>query len=74
MSNGYRARIYPVTQAYGHRHHSQFIVLSRCTAAQARSAPNVALSRGAGWGGGGGCAPFTDSPSPSAPIIGESSL
>ena len=43
MSNGYRARISPVTQAYGHRQHSQFIVFSRCTAAQARSAPNVAL-------------------------------
>ena len=33
-----------MTQAYGHRHESQFIVLTCCTAAQTRSVPNVALS------------------------------
>ena len=33
----------PVTQAYDHSHHSQFIVLPCCTAAQTRAVPNVAL-------------------------------
>ena len=33
----------PVSQAYGHSHHSQFIVLPHCTVAQTRPVPNVAL-------------------------------
>ena len=44
MGNAYCARVYtPVTQAYGHRPHSQWIVVPCCTAAQPRPVPNVAL-------------------------------
>ena len=32
-----------VTQAYGHSHNSQYIVLPCCTAAQTKLVPNVAL-------------------------------
>ena len=43
MSTDTKLAYTPVTQAYGHSHHSQFIVLSCCTAAQTRPVPNVAL-------------------------------
>ena len=33
-----------MTQAYGHSHDAQYIVLTRCTAAQLRSVLNIALS------------------------------
>ena len=60
MSKRYRALAHtPVTQAYGHSHDSQYIVLTCCTAAQTRSVLNVALGGGSGdlnvyTGGGGG--------------------
>ena len=67
MSNGDRARIYPVTQAYGHRQHSQFMVLSRCTAAQPRSAQT-------GVGGGGYVRMPFSTPISSKPLPEEEGL
>ena len=42
----------PVTHAYGNSHNSQCIVLPRCSAAQPRRGPNIALTQGAQGGGG----------------------